>query len=171
MTRQAILYMMFGYPGAGKTTTAEIIARHTGAVHLSSDKLRLDLFPEPGFSPEEHGMLYKELDTQTEVLLRQGKDVIYDANLNRRVHRKEKYDICRRTGAQPLLIWVQTERETAKQRALHDSRSPLWPKHERPSQMFDRIADIIEAPDQDEPVLLLDGTKITPEYIRTLLQL
>ena len=29
------LFMMFGYPGAGKTTTAEIINELTGAEHLS----------------------------------------------------------------------------------------------------------------------------------------
>lgn len=161
---------MFGYPGAGKTTAAEIIARQTGAVHLSSDKLRLKLFPDPTFSPEEHNALYKELDKQTEELLSQGRGVIYDANLNRRAHREEKYEICRRVGAKPLLVWIQTEKEIAKQRALHDSRSPLWPKHEHPSQMFDRIAGIIEVPDQDEPVVVLDGTKITQEYISSLLQ-
>src|SRR5690554_6388520 len=112
-----ILYMMFGYPGAGKTTTAEIIANLTGAVHLSSDKVRLELFPEPTFSQSEHDQLYAELDRRTEALLREGRDVIYDANLNRREHRQEKYVIFRRAYATPQLIWVLSEREVARQRS------------------------------------------------------
>src|SRR5215207_7043841 len=98
------LYLMFGYPGAGKTTTAEAIATLTGAVHLSSDKVRLELFPRPAFSQAEHDALYKTLNLRTEELLRQGKDVVYDANLNRYQHRKEKYDICQQTGATPKLL-------------------------------------------------------------------
>lgn len=164
-----ILYMMFGYPGAGKTTTAKILSELTGAVHLSSDQLRLELFPNPSFSAEEHAELYRELDSRTEQLLSEGRDVIYDANLNRRQYRDEKYEICRRTGAIPKLIWVQTEKEIAKRRALHDSRSPLWPRHEHPSQMFDRIADIIEPPDESEPHLVIDGARISPDNIKTAL--
>lgn len=162
----SILYMMFGYPGAGKTTTSEIIAEQTGAVHLSSDKLRLELFPEPTFSPKEHEALYRELDRRTEQLLLQGKDVIYDANLNRREHREEKYEICRRTDAKPKLIWVQTDKAVAKQRALHENRSPLWPKHEHPGQMFDRIADILEPPTPSEPHIIISGQAITAENVR-----
>lgn len=163
--------MMFGYPGAGKTTTAEILSQLTGAVHLSSDKLRLELFPNPRFTPDEHARLYSELDQQTEVLLAKGQDVIYDANLNRKEHRVEKYAICHRTGATPKLIWVQTEKEVAKQRALHESRSLLWPKHEQPSQMFDRIADIIEPPDASaEPYMVIDGTNININQVNALLQ-
>ena len=117
-----ILYMMMGYPGAGKTTTAQLIAKLTGAVHISSDKMRLALFPKLEFTPEEHQILYKELDHITKELLKAGKDVIYDANLNRLIHRKEKYDVCRKVGAKPELIWVQTDKKVAKKRAMHDSR-------------------------------------------------
>lgn len=161
--------MMFGYPGAGKTTTAKILSELTGAVHLSSDQLRLELFPNPSFSAEEHAELYRELDSRTEQLLSEGRDVIYDANLNRRQHRDEKYEICRRTGAIPKLIWVQTEKEIAKRRALHDSRSPLWPRYEHPSQLFDRVASIIEPPAENEAYVTLDGQSITAEQISAIL--
>lgn len=165
----ATLYMMFGYPGAGKTTAAETIAKLTGAVHLQSDRLRLELFPKPLFTQEEHDALYATLDTRTEELLRQGKDVIYDANLNRYLHRKEKYDICERSGARPQLIWVQTDRDLSRIRATHQSRKQLWPHEEQPTAMFDRIADIIEEPGPAEPYIAIDGTKISDSYIQSSL--
>lgn len=163
--------MMMGYPGAGKTTASEVIHSLTGAVHLSSDTLRTKMFPHPKFNQPEHDALYAELDKQTEELLSQGQDVIYDANLNRLKHRNEKYDICNRTGAQPVLIWVQTSKQLAKQRAVDEGRLHLVPKNETLGDMFDRIANIIEEPTADENYIQIDGTKITPAYISQALNL
>lgn len=165
------LYLMFGYPGAGKTTTAKIIRDLTGAVHLSSDELRLKMFPQPQFTSEEHDKLYKALDDQTRQLLTDGKSVIYDANLNRHQHRQEKYDICQQTGAKPVLVWIHTPAELAKQRATHARRQHLVPKAESPDDMFYRIAGIIESPSPDENPIILDGTLITPDYVKQMLKL
>ncbi len=159
------LYLMLGYPGAGKTTTAEVIHKLTGAVHLSSDTLRTEMFVSPTFDQAEHDALYKALDEKTETLLGQGKSVIYDANLNRYQHRLDKYGICQRTGAKPVLVWVQTPKELAKQRATETDRLHLVPKNETLAQMFDRIAGIIEEPGANEPHTVIDGTKVSPEYV------
>src|SRR3989344_1358480 len=169
--RQPILYLMLGYPGSGKTTTAKIIHELTGAVHLASDKIRLELFSEPRFTPEEHEVLYRELDRRTEELLARGKDVIYDANLNQYPHRKEKYEISERTGTKTVLIWIKTQRDVSKTRATHTSRSRLWPSGEAADKMFERLADIFEPPLTSEVHVELDGTKITPAYVQKALQL
>lgn len=163
------LYLMMGYPGAGKTTAAEVIQQITDAVHLSSDKMRLEVAPKPVFSATEHDQLYTKLNQSTEELLAEGKDVIYDANLNRRQHRQEKYDIARRTGAEPVLVWVQTEKTLAKTRALDEKRSHLVPRDETADEMWERIATIIEPPQADEHPVIVDGTKISPDYIRSVL--
>lgn len=165
----ATIYMMLGYPGAGKTTTARIIAKLTGAVHLSSDKIRLELFPQPNFTPEEHTELYKEIDKRTKELLSAGRDVIYDANLNRYIHRKEKYDICKGTNAQPKLIWVKTPVNVAKGRALHGNRQHLVPLNEAPEQMFKRLVGVFEEPLSSEPYISIDGTKVSEESVRLAL--
>lgn len=167
----AKLYMMIGYPGAGKTTTATVLHNITGAAHLSSDAIRAELFPKPTFTQAEHDELYHYLDHKTEELLKDGKDVIYDANLNRLEHRKTKYDICERTGAEPVLLWLQTPRDMAKERAAHTSRQHLWPPGETPQQMFERIAGVIQEPEANEPYIKVDGTKVTNDYIRGLLDL
>ncbi len=168
---QPTLYMLIGYPGAGKTTTAKIVEQLTGAVRLSSDELRLELFPQPTFSPQEHQQLYNELNRRTEELLQSGKSVIYDANLNRLEHREEKYALCMQVGAQPVLLWVQTPREIAKERATHSDRTPLIPHNETAADMFERIAGVIERPTAEEEPILIDGTKVAPEYVATQLHL
>ncbi len=166
---QPILYLMFGYPGAGKTTASKIIHEITGAIHLSSDQTRFEMFPSPAFSQKEHDMLYHNLDKETELLLQQGKNVIYDANLNRLQHRQDKYEICQRIGAKPVLIWIKTPRDEAKQRASHLSRQHLWPPNETSDQLFERIANLIELPTADEKYIEIDGTKLDKENIKKVL--
>lgn len=168
---QPTLYLMMGYPGAGKTTIAQMIAEQTGAVLLSSDLVRMELFPNPTFSQDEHDQLYATLDQKTEALLKAGQSVIYDANLNRYQHRKEKYEICAKVGAKPVLVWVRIAKDIAKERAVHDSRSHLVPQDETPEDMFDRIAHIIEEPHQDEPTVQIVGQDVTPEIIKATLSI
>lgn len=165
------LYLLLGVPGAGKTTAAKLLQTATGAVRLSSDEVRLEMFPSPSFSQQEHSQLYEALDAQAAELLKEGKSVIYDANLNRRQHRLEKYAIGRQAGAEVRLLWVQAPRELAKKRATDPSRHPLIPPSESASQMFDRIADVIELPQADELAIKIDGSHITAEDINRVVNL
>jgi len=160
---------MSGNPGAGKTTIAKIVEEITGAVRLTSDEVRVELFPKPTFSKQEHDELYAILNQRTEELLKSGQSVIYDANLNRLQHRQEKYDICERVGAKPVLLWVKTPREMARSRAVHDSRSHLWPPNETPGDMFDRVVDIVEEPNDAELYIRVDGQNASKETVITAL--
>jgi predicted kinase len=167
------LYLMMGLPGAGKTTTAKIIEKLTGAVRLSSDEARLMLWDEPNFSEPEHQALYEYLDDQTKHLLQSGCSVIYDANLNRLKHRQEKYDLAKSLGAETKLIWVKVPKKLAKDRRIEDASHHhlVTPKDEDPGTMFERVAGVIEEPDANESYLEIDGTKISTEYVRQQLNL
>ena len=167
------LFLMMGLPGAGKTTAAKMIEELTGAVRLSSDEARLMLWPEPDFSEEEHQALDEYLNDRTTELLEAGKSVVYDANLNRYVHRKEKYALAAQLKATPLLCWVQTPRELAKHRRIDEASHHhlVTPQDPDAGAMFERIARIVEEPTKEEPFVVLDGTKITPEYITKQLNL
>ncbi len=162
------LYMMLGYPGAGKTTVARIIEQLTGAIRLSSDQVRAETYVDPSFSEEEHQELYEKINRLTEGYLGQGRDVIYDANLNRYIHRLEKYDIAKRVGANTKLIWVQTPEEIAKHRATtlgeNDEHRPFG---NMAQEMFERIVSAIEQPKDSEHPIVVDGTQVSPEYIRS----
>lgn len=163
---------MMGLPGAGKTTAAEIIEELTGAVRLSSDEARLMLWPEPEFNEEEHQALYEYLDEQTEKLLKSGKSVVYDANLNRYEHRQEKYQLAHELGIEVMLCWVQTPREVARNRRIEEmAHHHLVAPGETAAQMFDRVALLIEEPSENEPFTVLDGTKLNHEYIKNALEL
>jgi predicted kinase len=158
-----------GLPGSGKTTLASILASITGATLVSSDESRLLMFEKPSFSPEEHDMLYTNLDHNVEHLLEAGKDVIYDANLNRLEHRQQKYILAHKHGADVRLWWVQVPEAYAKNRRMSEQDERLIPSGETSEKMFDRIASIIEQPLDTELYSIVDGTDIKPETISKLL--
>lgn len=147
---------MLGYPGAGKTSVAEKIAELTGAVHLNSDWFRLHMYKQPTFSQAEHDSVYGNLDYLCELILGSGKSVIYDANLNRYVHRQEKYKIAKRTGTQAKLIFVKTDIKTAKHRATveADKNRRHRPYGNMDLSTFERLAVEIELPKSSEPTII-----------------
>lgn len=167
----ATLHLLVGLPGSGKTTLAKLIQKETGAIRISSDDFRLLLFPEPTFTQKEHDNLYALIDHNVEHLLQAGHSVVYDANLNRRVHRDEKYDMGKRLGAEVKVWWVQTESDLARQRRIDDmEHHQLVPDHETPEEMFERISDVFEAPADDEPHVTIEGVGLTSEKVRALLE-
>lgn len=161
---------MLGYPGAGKTTVATMLQELTGGVRFSSDELRVQLFSHPTFTESEHQELYKQLDGRLEAAMNAKTPVIiYDANVNRRIHREEKYKIARQYGYQAVLVWVQTPKELAKERRINDAHHHLVPAHENIETMFDRIAHIFETPEQDEKYITIDGRHATLDDVKNLL--
>jgi predicted kinase len=173
MSVKPILYMMLGIPGSGKTSVSEHIADITKAVHISSDQFRKHMFDNPeNISETEHDQIYSMLDYIAEQILKSGKSVIYDANLNRYIHRQEKYTICDKTGAKPQLVWVKTDEEIARKRATEDADK--HPGH-RPfgnmrSETFKRLAAQMEEPRKDEEAAIINGNDINQTEIKKAIQ-
>lgn len=163
------LYLMLGYPGAGKTTVSEFIAELTDAVHINSDQFRLNMFKKPlKITDAQHDKMYDMLDYMTLEILKSGKSVIYDANLNRYIHRQDKYDIANEAEADTKLIWVKTDIETARRRATENAGQ--HPDH-RPfgnmkKSIFDRLVKQIELPKKNEEPIIIPGEEISLARIR-----
>lgn len=163
----ATLYLMLGYPGAGKTTAAQAIHELTGAEHLWADRERRDLYGTPTYSHEENLELYAQMNDEAARLLRHGKSVIYDTNFKYNRDREHLRGIAKRVGAETVLVWVVVPKEVAEQRATDGAES----QHTRllgdmPVETFNHLADNLEQPAANEHVVQLDGTKITPDYVR-----
>lgn len=166
------LYLMVGYPGAGKTTTAETIQQLTGAEHLWADAERNQRFVHPTHSQAESQELYDYLNQLTDRLLAEGKSVIYDTNFNFHKDRQKLRRIAQSHDAQTVVVWVQVPKELAQNRATeaeikHASR--VWGN--MPLEDFERLSNHLQPPRADEHVIKIDGTKVTPEYIAERLHL
>ncbi|HSW99438.1 MAG TPA: AAA family ATPase [Patescibacteria group bacterium] len=159
------LFLMVGYPGAGKTTTAKLIHELTGAIHLWADHERNHRFPNPTHNHDENLELYAALNTEARDLLRSGKSVIYDTNFNFYKDRKKLRILAAKEGVQTIVIWITTPKDLARERAtVHgEGHTRIWGN--MPVERFERISGNLQLPESGEHVIELDGTDLTRETV------
>lgn len=164
---QPTLYLMLGYPGAGKTTVAKLISEITGATHLWADHERAKRFAHPTFTQDENDTLYTSMNQEASQLLASGKSVVFDTAFNHFEDREKLRDIAKQNNAITLVIWVQTNRNLAEKRAIESDGNDPHRKldHHMTHQDFHRLSDKLEEPRSNEAVITIDGTKVTRAYI------
>ena len=143
-----------GLPGSGKTTFAKEFSKRYGFIHLNSDRIRLGIFYNPKYDELEHKIVYDTLDNILSNLLKHGKNVVYDANLNKLTHRKEKYSIAKKNRSKVLTCYFKVPEEVALKRLL--SRRHEIPKNKwksSPEEVYHRLKEQIEPPKKNEPVV------------------
>ena len=109
-----VLYLMVGYPGAGKTSLARIISEATGAIHIWSDKERHEMFPNPTHSQQESHQLYEALNKRTSQLLAAGNSVVFDTNFNFYSDRQKLREIAANNNAECRVVWLSTPEEVSR---------------------------------------------------------
>ena len=166
MAQKPTLYLMLGYPGAGKTTAAKLIAKQRHALHIWADDHRRTHYPEPHYNEEENQKLYLKLNSQAEMALKSGQSVVYDTAFNHYADRKKLRSIAKEAGADTTLIWVQTPLDISKHRALNaDLHTETRILGSMTGQNFGRLSDKLEEPRESENTITLDGTKLSESYI------
>lgn len=155
----AVLFYTMGLPGAGKTTFAGGLSYWLDVEHLHGDKIGLELFRFPTFSPQERQLVYAEMNRRAGESLQAGRHVIYDAAVNTRAQRKRLIALARQHGGEAIGVWVQVPLPLAKQRAGKLRGSGLIGPVARliPAHIFDQYAAAFEAPTGDESVVLVAG--------------
>jgi len=125
----AMLIVMCGLSGSGKSTEAKEIAKKLGADVISSDIVRkrlagidpktkvLDEFRAGLYSAAMTQRTYAAMQAQAHDLLMSGKTVILDATFQRRDERQSAVRLARETGAQFACILTEAS-ETAIRRRL-----------------------------------------------------
>jgi predicted kinase len=165
------LYLFIGYPGAGKTAIAKIIAEETKAPHLWADVERHKLFPNPTHTKEESNELYEKLNQVTEYLLGQGKDVIFDTNFNYKIDRLKLRAIAKKYKAETVLIWVKTPLSVSMDRAVNSQIKRNNYDYVMSAKQFHDIAKKLEAPTKEENAIEIDGSEINKEKTKKALNL
>jgi predicted kinase len=162
-----VLFLMLGYPGAGKTTAALEIHKASGATHLWADHIRRERFDPPTYTHQENIQLYSHLNELAAELLAAGNSVIFDTNFNFYKDREHLRKIAEAHGARNILVWVTTPKDIARQRAIKDAHQQTTRiLGNMPLKDFERMSGNLQPPREGEPYVEIDGTKISTDYIK-----
>nr|CTQ98967.1 Uncharacterized protein Mb2027c [Kibdelosporangium sp. MJ126-NF4] len=136
------LVLVGGLPGTGKSTLAEAMADHLGAVLLTADKVRKELaglspmddarsaYHHGIYSPEHTERTYTELLRRAELLLGLGETVVIDASWANAAHRVRAAQVAARIHSPIALLRCDAPVAVASERIRnrHGSASDADPE-------------------------------------------
>lgn len=153
-----ILFMLYGYPGSGRSHFASHFSNAISVAHLSEDRLRQELFERPTFSKQEDEIIDRLMQYLAEEYLKAGVSIIYDADTARIGQRRQLQAIARQHHAQALVLWFQIDTEAAFLRLSKRDRRKTEEKGTRSydRSQFDDYLKNMQNP-KDEKYLVLSG--------------
>jgi predicted kinase len=150
----AIVYVLCGFIGSGKTTFAKRIEAETGAVRFTMDEWIIPLFGEH-MSREQMDYRIAFFEARFKALaiqfVRHGADVILDSGYWKRSSRHEICDWARSIGADVRKVHFSTSLEECRVRTLTRTNAGDHDVYKIDGTMFDVLAALYEPPEADEP--------------------
>lgn len=113
---RAVLVVVCGLPGAGKTTVSEAIADRLEATRLRTDVVRKDLLDDPEYTPEETRRVYAVLLERARETVATDGAVILDGTFKRRYRRDDARATARSLGVPFRLVKVTCEEPVVRER-------------------------------------------------------
>lgn len=163
--------LLFGLPGSGKSFFSRQASETLNIPHISSDRIRYELFEKPSFSKEEQSIVQNIMLIMLEDYLKLGLSAIFDISINRLQDRRTMRDIIRKNNAQSVLIWLQADSETCFNRAKIRDRRKADDKysHEITQGQFDEIEKTMQNP-QNEDAIVISGKYLFDSQKQSLLR-
>ena len=151
--------MLYGFPGAGKTYFARQLCDHLQAAHIQGDRIRAELFEKPRYDQQENAIVTQLMDYMAGEFLNAGLSVIYDVNAMRSAQRHQWRDMARKAHAQPVLVWLQIDTESAFTRSMKRDRRRMDDRYAMPMDRstFDAIAGHMQNPSMTEDYIVVSG--------------
>lgn len=153
------LFLMYGFPGSGKTYFARQLCDELQAAHVSGDRIRGELFEEPRHDKAEDRIVTQLMQYMTEEFLNAGVSVVFDANAMRIAQRRSLRDLARKAKAETVLIWFQVDADTSYLRNTKRDRRKADDKYAQTLDRteFDKITQGMQNPTTTEDYIVVSG--------------
>ncbi len=161
------LLLLMGFPGAGKSHCARLLAERLRAAHVASDHLRSQLFVAASYARDENAAVFRFVDGLVETLLDEGHRVIVDATHLSEAQRASPTAIAARRGIPLGLVLVTADEADILARL--DARAAARAPHDR-SDADRRVYLAMRARGLEEPAagyaVLRNGPGVAAEIER-----
>lgn len=151
----AMLILIAGVPGSGKTYFARHLAKALGAIHLHTDSLRAELGLRGEYTPAAKQRVYDELERQARSRLQRGETVIVEATFHRADRRQVFYALAEDLNLPLFLFEIRVEEAIALARV---SRSRA--DSEAGPAVYRKIRDAFEPIDRPHRTLWSTNSNI-----------
>lgn len=150
----AVLIMITGLPGTGKTTVATRLAEYLEVAHFNTDKIRITLGMQGQYSEEAKAQVYTSLLAHTRDRLSKGETVIVDGTFYKEELRQRFIALA--THFALRIHWVELR---AGEAVIKERVSKKRQYSEADFAVYEKIKALYE-PLQDEH-LVLDTDRLT----------
>jgi len=153
------LILLYGFPGAGKTFFSRQLCEDISAAHVQGDRIRYELFDQPRYDKQENEIVSHLMEYMAEEFLNAGISVVYDMNGARLSQRRALRDMARKAKAQPILIWMQVDIESAFARVAKRDRRKADDRYAMPLDRttFESLAYQMQNPGLAEDFMVISG--------------
>jgi gluconate kinase len=133
--------LVFGAPMSGKTSFAEHFSQTVNAPFLNLTQLI-----------KEYGITQKLAEEIIRQIAKSHSTIIIEGLIDTEEQRKNMRELLQKAGYEPVLVWVQTDLNTIKQRMRHSYR-----KLDEAKAALTKALGDIEAPSDSEQNIVISG--------------
>jgi predicted kinase len=170
------LIIVMGYPGAGKSTFAEKLAKKIKGNNISMDKIAAEFInvfnsQDTNAYNELRTMLNSEAGYRIDDQLMLGNSAVYDANSNTLARRDEIRKIATNHNAKVILVWIDVDVDISESRISTPRRIEADDKkfrHLVNINVWKKLIDEFEAPTRVERHVIISGTEDFPSQVKVL---
>ncbi len=156
---QKTLFILCGYPYAGKSYVVNQIKSHADIVVVSID----DIFKAKGFDWDSNVLpnesewkdIFEESHKQTKQALLGGENVLFDSTNQTIVSRDKLREVAKSVGADACVLYIKTPVETVWQRWEENHYNPQRSVVSR--ELVQQTIDMFEEPTEDENVIIIEN--------------
>lgn len=151
---------MVGTSGAGKSFFAEHFSQTFSTPLVSWKVIRDELFNDPIYSDDEDAIVGRVANHMLDELYKTQATIIYESSIQSQTHRQDIAQLAKKAGYETLLVWVQTDKATAKSRA---SKNGLTPRQ------YQQYAAMFMPPTETERPVVISGKHTYASQLKIVL--